>query len=438
MERPLNGLRIVATIPPHTWFGGVDYNFAIEMAGELEDLGATVFYLDTGGFVVRNPLSIDTAVKALRSFKGDLAISLPNAGYALLCSTLEHQNIFRDVLGIPTLMLWDHGLLQFPKLILDPLPRLPADSGAGALHRLRKMLDHPLYFHYSPDKGHIAVMDRLGIVSAKKVALFLQPAYPNFVKHGYRTPPSTAFRTRLAFAGNVYLQASRELAFRSHHQALAAIEARVMAAKKNHLTHCLWDLITAEIDALDRSTRAGLNLHPDSTFFWSFLHDEIELVGNTDVRLGVLQGLKREYEFFGNFVEPGAVSTLKSHHKINFRKSLDYFSELPLLFMNSDVIVDVINLGYNSGVSPKVMGCMACGGLVLFDYKEDFYKSMGEIGNEVMYKTVDDLNAMVDEYLSNPRKRRDVSRYLQHRVCTEFSFGALCKRIIVREPAWRN
>jgi selenide,water dikinase len=37
---------------------------------------------------------------------------------------------------------------------------------------------------------------------------------------------------------------------------------------------------------------------------------------------------------------------------------------------------------------------------------------------------VDHLNELVEQYLSSPRKRRDVSRYLQHRVCTEFSFGA--------------
>ncbi len=148
--------------------------------------------------------------------------------------------------------------------------------------------------------------------------------------------------------------------------------------------------------------------------------------------------MKHDYEFFGNFVEPGAVRTLRDQYKIRFRRSLDYFTELPLLFMNSDLIVDVINLGYNSGISPKVMGCMACGGLVLFDYKEDFYLSMGEAANQVTYRSVDHLNTLVEDYLGNPRKRRDVSRYLQHRVCTEFSFSALSKRLFVDEPAWRS
>jgi hypothetical protein len=168
------------------------------------------------------------------------------------------------------------------------------------------------------------------------------------------------------------------------------------------------------------------------------MHEEIETVGNTEVRLGVLTGLKRDFDFYGNFVEPDSVATLRDQYRMRFRKCLDYFTELPLLFMNSDVIVDIVNLGYNTGISPKIMGCFACGGLVLFDYKEDFHQSMGDIGDQVMYRSIDHLNSLVEEYLANPRKRRDVSRYLQQRVSAEFNFGALAKRILVEEPAWKK
>ena len=168
------------------------------------------------------------------------------------------------------------------------------------------------------------------------------------------------------------------------------------------------------------------------------MHEEIELVGNTEVRLAVLTGLKREYDFYGNFMEPKSVASLRDKYRIRFLKCLDYFTELPILFINSDVIVDVVNLGYNTGVSPKIMGCFACGGLILFDYKEDFGRIMGDVADEVMYRDVDHLNRLVDEYLTNPHRRQDVSRYLQHRVATEFSFGALAKRLLVDEPAWKR
>jgi hypothetical protein len=432
---PLAGLRIAVTLPPHGWFGGVDYNFSIEMSEELRTLGATVFDVDVAGFTSQNDVYIAGVIEALRAFRPDVAVSLPNALYILHCITRDQRNIFRDILRIPTLMLWDHGLLQLPRQILNHNPDNPEDSQRGAVRRIRRVLDHPLYLHYSPDKGHIAALDKLGIVEARKVRPFLQPAYPNFVRYGYRTPPGNTFRTQVAFAGNVYLQAAGGLSFRQH-PLLAGIEARVMEAKKTRLTECLWDLLMAEIGALDRRSRKQLSLDGNSSFFWNFMHEEIEMVGNTEVRLAVLTGLKREYEFYGNFMEPKSVSTLRDRYRIRFRKCLDYFTELPLLFINSDVIVDVVNLGYNTGVSPKIMGCFASGGLILFDYKEDFGRIMGDIGGQVMYRSVDHLNSLVDEYLTNPRHRRDVARYLQHRVSTEFSFGALARRLLVDERAW--
>lgn len=437
MQRPLTGLRIIATMPPHTWFGGVDFNFAVEMVAELRDLGATVLELDTGGFVTGNELYIERVLSASKSFQADVAVSLPNAGYALLCNTFERKNLFHDILQIPTIMLWDHGLLQFPKMVLAPLPKNAAEATGGSIARIRRLLDRPLYHHYSPDKGHIAVMDKLGIIDRGKVHSFLQPAYPNFVRHGYQNPVSNAYRTRVAFAGNVYLRASQNLPYRNQ-PVLAGIEARMLNRKKSSLTTCLWDLLMAEIATLDQSTRSRFGLEPDSTFFWSFVHDEIAIVGNTEARLSVLTGLRQECDFFGNFVEPESGPTLRDTFGMTYRKNLDYFTELPLLFMNTDVVVDVVNLGYNSGVSPKIMGCLACGGLVLFDYKADFGQSLGAMGHQVMYNDLEHLNALVDRYLSNPRQRWDVSRYLQHQVCTRFSFRALCERILSDEPFWRN
>jgi hypothetical protein len=423
-------------MPPPTWFGGIDFALATEMASELREQGAEVFEVDINCFVTNNELSVAHILEALLSFRPDLAISLPNAGYGLLCATPAHEHVFRDILQIPMVMLWDHGLFQFPKLVLDPLPRSPIDARPGSLKRLKEALDHPLFVHYSPDRSHIDALDRLGIIGRENVRFFLQPAYPNFMRYAYRTPPSSAFRTRIAFAGNVYLEARRKLEFR-HWPTLAGIEARVLAMKQEKLTDSLWDLMQSELSRIAARDRQELRLDPDSSFFWSFVHDEIEVVGNTDVRLAILTGLRRSCDFFGNFIEPAAVPSLREEFGVKFRKSLGYFNELPLLFMNSDLIVDVINLGYNSGISPKVMGRMACGGIALFDYKEDFRREMGDVANEVMYHSIDHMNDLIDEYLSNPRKRRDAARYLQHRVTSEFSFGALIQRILIYEPVWR-
>src|SRR5688572_5671796 len=376
------------------------------MSDEMRALGASIFEVDVSACLLKNQVYVDETIAALRSFKPDVAVSLPNSGYVLLCVTPGGENIFTDILQMPTIMLWDHGLLQFPKIVLDPLPEDHAASLPGCIDRLRRVLNHPLYCHYSPDRGHIEQMGRFGLIDPNKVHQFLQPAYPNFVRYGYSRNRGGGYASRVAFAGNVYIQKSRDVPFRRD-TTLGDIENRVLDAKKSRLNECLWDLLLAEVDKLGPSSADRLRLTPDSTFFWSFMHDEIEYVGNTEIRLAILKGLKHDCDFFGNFMEPDSLKTFREAPHLRYSKCLEYFTELPLLFMNSDVIVDVINLGYNSGVSPKVMGCLASGGLVLFDYKDDFARIMGEAGNDVMYRNTDQLNTLIDRYLTNPRKRID-------------------------------
>src|SRR5688572_8090024 len=231
---PLKGLRVAVTIPPTHWFGGIDYNFAIEMSDEMRTLGADVFEVDVHAFSLGNKFCIDETIAALRSFRPDVAVALPNSGYVLNCVTPTGENIFTDVLQVPTVMLWDHGLLQFPKQLLHPLPRDPQEGLPGSVEKLRRVLNHPLYFHYSPDRGHIEQMGRLGLIDPNKVQLFLQPAYPNFVRYGYTTERGAAFASRVAFAGNVYLQQSKDVHFRRD-GTLADIEKRVLEAKKARL-----------------------------------------------------------------------------------------------------------------------------------------------------------------------------------------------------------
>jgi hypothetical protein len=435
MTPPLSGLRIVVTMPPHTWFGGVDFDFAVELAEEVKALGATIFELDTSSFTAGRALQIDKAIAAMRAFRPDVALSLPNALYVLLCRTTTGANVFRDVLEIPAILFWDQGLFQLPSLALDPLPASATDARLGAIARIREVLDHPLYHHYSPDRGHIDALDRLGILSRGKVRWYMQPPFPNFVEHGYREAAAGAFGTRVAFAGNVYLKSASQLPFASEPR-LVALQEEMVSAKTLDLTRPLWDILMSKFDALRPRTRHQLGLVPDSTFFWRYVSDEVQVVGNTRVRLHVLTGLRREFEFYGNFVEPDAATQLRSQYRINFRRSLDYFTELPLLFMNSEVNVDVVNLGFNTGVSAKVMGCVATGGLLLFDYKPDFDHAMGDESRHVMYRTIDELNTLVDRYLGDARLRRDVSRHLQHQAVTKYTFASLCRRVLVDEAVW--
>jgi hypothetical protein len=435
-ESPLRGLRLIVTRPPSDWFGGVDNRFALDMADELRRLGAVIFEIDVARFAARDDVYISDAISSARTFQADVAIALPNAGYAIACRTSTGENIFADILEIPTIMIWDHGALQFATPLLGPLPDHPEESITGCIARFRDALDRPAFVHYSPDRGHIAAMDELGILDGRQVHPFIHTAWPAYVRHGRTAPSSTLSGSKLAFAGNLYLDAASKLRFRKN-EILAGIESRVLREKRAHLTTSLWDLVVSEIDRLDPTTRAELHLTPDSSFFWSFLYAEIELVGTTAARLNVLSALQHPCDFYGNFIEPQMTPAL-SGFGLRFRRNLDCVSELPFLYQGSDLMIDVVHPGYISGVSPKILACMACGGMVLFDYRRDLHEAMGGIASQVMFHDVGQLNSLIETYLGDHRKRREIAKELQHRVLSEFTFDAFATQVLVDRPHWRD
>lgn len=435
---PLQHLRIVTTTPPPSWFGGVDHAFAVDMAEELARLGATVLSVEVDAFAAKDRNRIDQATDAIRSFNADVALALPNAGYAVLCATLEGKNVFTDVLNIPTILIWDHGMLQFSQLLLHNLPDLPGSALSGCVETLRRALNHPLYLHYSPDRGHIAAADSLGIIDAANVRPFVHFAFPTYARRD--RDPATAddrFRSRIAFAGNLYLEKSETRAWRAHPE-LARIEGAMLDGKEETPTRSYWELLLAEINKCDGPTRQKLSLDPDRTFFWSFLRDAIQYVGNTRARLNMLSGLAEPCDIFGNFVEPQMVNALRERFGLRLRGNLDCVQDLPWLYRNSEVVVDVINSGYISGSSPKVTSCLAAGGLILFDYKEDFRAGFGDLADLLMYRSLPDLNSRIDDYLSKPAKRREVAAAAREKALREFTFSSLCRRMFCDEPPWRS
>src|SRR5579863_4195671 len=127
LSQPLAGLRVAVTVPPAEWFGSVDYKFALDMIRNLDEMGANLFQINITRLVAKDAGYIADLLADLRQFDPDVALATPNAGYALLITDTEGRHLFRDILGIPTLLIWDHGVLQFCTEILSPLPNGQAE-----------------------------------------------------------------------------------------------------------------------------------------------------------------------------------------------------------------------------------------------------------------------------------------------------------------------
>jgi len=432
--QPLRGLKVAVTVPPDAWFGSVDYKFALDMIRNLEEMGADLIRIDIARLTARDAGYVDAILSDLRAFQPDVALSTPNAGYALLVTDTEGRNLFRDLLEIPTLLIWDHGVLQFSREVLNPLPDGLEESSSGCIERLRNALDHPLFIHYSPDRGHTAVMRKMGVLVNQPVHPFLHIAFPAYTRP---VESDRNYERRIIFAGNLYLDRAQRLKYREN-EALGRIESAMLAAKLAHPQRSVWELLMEQIEQTGEAARRELHLYPDASFFWRFVRDEIEAVGTTAVRLKLLTSLRHEFDFYGNFVEPEARFTLRDGYGIRVLEMLDCVTGLPALYRASELLVDAVQPCYISGVSPKIPSCYAAGGLALFDYRSDFREVMGEIADQVMYRDHAHLNAMIDNLLSSPHRRDEIARELQHRVLEQHTFAHLMRRMLVEEPLWRT
>jgi Glycosyl transferases group 1 len=423
-RRALRGLRVVGTRPPEDWFYGLAHQYAALYAQSFRDLGAEVLAVPVEPFVAQDDAAVRDVVDEIRRFRPDLAMGLHDAGYAVYCraSRTPEQaptNVFADWLELPTILLWDHALLQFAPILLGKLPDHPDDSMSGCLSLLREELSHPLYVHVARDSGHRETAHALGVVPRERVLLEPSFAHPH-VNDGHSRRSSR--HADVAFFGHM-----RPLALESrparHHAALVELRESVLRGKIDRLATPVLQDVVAAVDELPPHVRASMRLAPDESFYWSVLGSEMA-VAQTWLRRELLEGLGREVAFYGDYGgrEPGG--------DVEWRPARFRFGpELGSAFAGAAVTVDLVNPGFLHGFGTKVMNCFAAGGFMLLDRKQDFVELLGELGEAVSFSSLADLRAKLDHYLSEERERRAIAGALRERINADHSLPGLLRRV---------
>jgi len=424
----LRGLRVVVTVPPEGWFYGLARQYGALYADVLRQAGAAVLGIPIEPFSSGRQGDAEDVLRAARRFRPDVAIGLHDAGYALLCGMPRGRapaaaNLFVDGLGVPTVLLWDHALLQFAPILLGALPDHPDGSRAGCLRRFREGLSHPLYLHAVRDSGQREMVHALGVLPRKR--MLLEPAFvdPHFERHAGRGAPGRL--ADVAFIGHMRPPALERRPAR-HHPALLELREAALREKCGRFDLPLLEVVRSRIAALPAALRATLRLEPDESFHWSLLASEMDLA-QTRVRTALLEGLGREVDFFGDFgsQEPAGRVRLRAER-------FHFGAELARAYAATRIVVDVVNPGFVHGYGCKVVSCFAAGGFLLQDRKRDFVERFGELGEAVSYASPAELEAKLDRFLSHERERAEISETLGERMRKEHSLADALRRLVVR------
>jgi len=84
-----------------------------------------------------------------------------------------------------------------------------------------------------------------------------------------------------------------------------------------------------------------------------------------------------------------------------------------------------INITVDQGIGSlnmRVFDCMASGGFLISDYKSDFEELFDIEKETVTFKTLDELPGLVDYYLNNEEKRKEIARNARKKVLAEHSY----------------
>lgn len=90
--------------------------------------------------------------------------------------------------------------------------------------------------------------------------------------------------------------------------------------------------------------------------------------------------------------------------------AVDYVNEMPLVFKNSKINLNMTLRSIQSGIPLRAMDIMGCGGFLLTNYQADF-EDYFEAGVDYVYYTDnEDLVMKVDFYLEHEEERKQIAR----------------------------
>ena len=104
----------------------------------------------------------------------------------------------------------------------------------------------------------------------------------------------------------------------------------------------------------------------------------------------------------------------------------DYQREVPLIFYNSKINLNITSKTITSGIPQRIFDVLSCGGFCLTNYQPEIAECFGDGEELVMYTDMADLLAKVEYYLSHDEERKQIAESGRRKIEAEY---CLTKRV---------
>lgn len=148
----------------------------------------------------------------------------------------------------------------------------------------------------------------------------------------------------------------------------------------------------------------------------------------TDDRKEVMTELGRKFgnDYKINLYTPNETPELL---KVNNCGSIDYYDEMPYVFRNSKINLNITLRSIKSGIPLRAMDIMGAGGFLISNYQEDFYDNFIPGEDMVMYESIDDLVNKCKYYLEHENERIQIASNGAGKVLEKHTYDVRFKEI---------
>lgn len=141
-------------------------------------------------------------------------------------------------------------------------------------------------------------------------------------------------------------------------------------------------------------------------------------------RLELLQLISSRYHV--THFAPASDSSLKN---VDYKGYVGYDTEMPLVFHDSKINLNITLRSILSGIPLRCMDIMGAGGFLLSNYQPELAEYF-EVGKElVLYDSRDDLMQKIEYYLCHEEERLAIARRGQQKIEENFSYRKVLPKI---------
>lgn len=108
---------------------------------------------------------------------------------------------------------------------------------------------------------------------------------------------------------------------------------------------------------------------------------------------------------------------------LHFRGTVDYEREMPYVFRDSKINLNITSKTIESGISLRVLDIMFCGGFCMTNYQPEIAEFFEDGADLVMYSSIEDLKSKVSYYLEHEQERAQIALNGYKKVKQNHSLG---------------